>query len=696
MKISSRRPTSHLPVALFALTTLVAVAWPVGVSAQSRPFNIPDLSSYNCATVDAATAAGVRHMGQVIKGRYHEWHEIYANVSGKQKLTCISLIVPEARQMSTSEARAFLKDAAAVGEPDTSAIPEASQGFQNSAIEQRDVPPMPLRRAIKPAPGTGLKEKQAGEIEVPPIPAIKAFKKTDASSVSKSSNTTAAPTAPPLLYKAPATVGVEDRVAVSNTLIYPWNTVGYLVVTYSNNESFRCSGVLVSAYVVLTAGHCIHDQTRGGFVDAATFYPAQYQSPPGSGSPIRPYSNSDVAFVKTTQTWTQISGEESYIVTDYRHDFATIQFDTPFTFTSTFMPVAFSDTTATGVTSSGYPASVGGQSTLSQYFDEGAETSTSSALESFFVREFAVDGSGGNSGGPFLVIDSQTNLGRLVGLLSYGNSFDEPGDDDESGGPWYSSFNQSLVSDWMSFDPTAAPAASVDGLRVAAIFSSAQPSSRSFLRFYNSGSTAGTVDVTLADFDSGEALGTWTSSSIPAAAEVQFFIQDIENGADQTFTVPSFYSVSIRPTFAGYFQHVLWKPADGTLTNLSTCDTRTTSDVTTAVGVHSSLLQNGYPSSIVVHNTGTSTTNVMLGIYDARNGNKISNYNAGFIPANGQAIVDVADMEAGVFPPINPSGTMFHFVIKAEGSFTGYVQHLVNNQSAGVVTDMTAVCTLTP
>jgi V8-like Glu-specific endopeptidase len=696
MNISSRRPTSHLPTAFFALTALAAAAWPDATSAQSRPFNIPDLSSYNCAAVDAATAAGVRHMGQVINGRYHEWHEIYANVGGQQRLACISLIVPEARQMSTSEARAFLKDAAAVGVPDASAIPETPQGFQKSAIDPLDVPPMPLRRAIKPAPGTGLKEKKAGEIEVPPIPAIKDFNKAGSTPAKKDNIITAAPKAAPFSFQIPSTIGVEDRVAVSNTLIYPWNTVGYLVVTYSTNESFRCSGVLVSAYTVLTAGHCVHDQTRGGFVDAVTFYPAQYQSIPGSGSPIRPYANSDVAFVKTTQVWTQISGEESYIVTEYQNDFATVQFNTPFTFTSTFMPVAFSDTTATGVTNSGYPASVGGQSTLSQYFDEGPETSTSNALESFSVREFAVDGSGGNSGGPFLVIDSQTNLGRLVGLLSYGNAFDDESDDDESGGPWYSSFNQSLVSDWMSFDPTASPAASVDGLRVAAIFSSAQPSSRSFLRFYNSGSTAGTADVTLADYESGDILGTWTSSSIPAGAEVQFFIQDIENGADQTFTAPSFYSVSIRPTFAGYFQHVLWKPADGTLTNLSTCDTRTTSDISTAVGVHSSLLQNGYPSSIAVHNTGTSTTNVVLGIYDARNGNKISNYNAGFIPANGQVIVDVADMEAGVFPSINPSGTMFHFVVKVEGSFTGYLQHLVNNQAAGVITDMTAVCTLAP
>ena len=688
--IASR--SRHLSAALVALTALAALFWSNSASVQNRPFRIPDLSSYNCAAVDAVTAAGVRHIGQVIKGRYHEWHEIYANVGGEQRLACISLIVPEARQMNVGEARAFLKDATSVGAPDAASptTSETPQAFQNIVIEPPNVKPMPLKRAIKPTPGVGLKEKKAGEIEVPPIPAIKSFKKTAPLPVKESNHSAAVPTAPPLSFKTPVTVGAEDRVEVANTLTYPWNTIGYLSVTYPNNQSFRCSGVLVSAYVVLTAGHCIHDQTQGGFVDQVRFYPAQYQNMPANGIPVRPYANSDIAFLKTTQTWTEISGEENYIITDYRHDFAAVQFNTPFTFTNTFMAVVFSDTTA-NITSTGYPASVSGQSVLGQYTDDGPETSASSAFESFHVREFAVDASGGNSGGPFYVVDQGTGIGRLVGILSYGNEVD-----DESGGPWYDPFNQPLVSDWMSWTPGSASTASTDGLRVAAVFSSTQSSSRSFLRFYNSASSSGTVEVALADYQTGDVLGTWTSSSIAAGSELQFFIQDIENNADSAFTIPSFYSISIRPTFSGYFQHVLWKPADGTLTNLSTCDTTATSDTTTAIGVHSSLLNNGYPSTVVVHNTGSSATNVLLGIYDARNGNKITTYSTGLVPANGQLILTVSEIEAGLVPPLNPTGTMYHYVIRVENNFTGYVQHLVENQSAGVITDMTAVCTLVP
>ncbi len=680
------------PLSLIALAVIAAGLWSSGASAQSRPFNIPDLAAYNCAAVDAATAAGVRHMGQVIKGRYHEWHEIYADVGGEQRLACISLIVPEARQMSLSEARAFLKDAASTSVP-TAPSPStrnAPQGFQQTVIEPPNVKPMPLQRAIKPAPGTDLVEKKAGEIEVPPIPASKSFKQAAPLPAQDLDHNAAAPKAPPLSFEVPLTVGVEDRTIVSNTLTYPWNTIGYLVVTYPSGNSFRCSGALVSAYVVLTAGHCIHSNSEGGYVTSAAFFPAQYQTAPGVGGPIRPYSNSDLAFVKTTQTWTQISGENSYVVTQYRHDLAAVQFDTPFTFTSTFMPVVFGDTT-TNITSAGYPAVVDGKSNIqAQYFDDGSETTASSSYRNFSVREFAVDASGGNSGGPFFALESTTGQYRLVGILSYG-------EDDETGGPWYSSFNQSLVSDWMSYNPNASGSVSVEGLRSAAVFSSSQSTSRSFLRFYNADTTAGTAEVTLADYISGDILGAWTSPSIPPGAEHQFLIQDIENGADLTFTPPAFYSISVRPTFTGHFQHVLWRPEHGTLTNLSTCDKTTTSDSRTVIGVHSSLLQDGYPSTIVVHNTGTSAANALLGIYDARTGNKIADYNTGIIQANGQAIRTVAQIEAGVVPPpITPSSSMYHYVIKVEGNFTGHIQHLVNNQNAGVITDMTAVCTLTP
>ena len=65
---------------------------------------------------------------------------------------------------------------------------------------------------------------------------------------------------------------------------------------------------------------------------------------------------------------------------------------------------------------------------------------------------------------------------------------------------------------------------------------------------------------------------------------------------------------------------------------------------------------------------------------------------AGPVPPGGKLIPGAAALEAGV--GLKPSAGMAHYVIKAEGGFTGFLQHLVNNRQSGVVTDMTCVCTL--
>lgn len=231
----------------------------------------------------------------------------------------------------------------------------------------------------------------------------------------------------------------------------------------------------------------------------------------------------------------------------------------------------------------------------------------------------------------------------------------------------------------------------LSGVRPSAIFSSAQSTSQSFLRFFNTGTSAGTATVNFNDGTTGQPLGQWTSPSIPASSEQQYTISTIENALG-TFTRPSFYTVAINANFAGQFQHVLWRPADGTLTNLSTCAAGVTADRTQISGVHSSLLGSGYPSTVAVNNTGATATTVTLGVYDARNGSKLGTYVTTPVQPGGQVLVTMAAIEAAI--NVQPSTGMFHYVVKAESAFTGFLQHLLNNAQVGVVTDMTTTCDL--
>jgi len=223
------------------------------------------------------------------------------------------------------------------------------------------------------------------------------------------------------------------------------------------------------------------------------------------------------------------------------------------------------------------------------------------------------------------------------------------------------------------------------------IFSTVQTASKSFLRFYNSGTTAGTVTVTMRDFTSGSVLGAWTSPSIAAGAAPQFPIDTVESAIPAGTAKPAYYAITIRPGISGFFQHVLFRPADGTLTNLSTCEASSTANSRALTNVHTTILDNGYPSSIAIVNTGANDSQAVLGIYDARDGTRLGTYNSVSISDDAQAVVTVAAIQAQA--GIVPNGQQFHYVIRIENDFTGFLQHLVNNQQAGVITDMTTACT---
>jgi hypothetical protein len=227
-----------------------------------------------------------------------------------------------------------------------------------------------------------------------------------------------------------------------------------------------------------------------------------------------------------------------------------------------------------------------------------------------------------------------------------------------------------------------------------AVYSTAQNQTQSYLRFFNTGTGAGTVSVTLADSNTGQTLAQWTSPSIAGGTSPQYGLATIEAAATTPFTKPTYYSVTASPTFSGFMQHVLYRPIDGTLTNVSLCSVDVTASSTQAANVHSGLLTNGYPSTIVLYNTGTAAAeSVRLGIFDSTSGARLGTYTSGAIAANGQAFVTVATMEAQA--GITPTAVQYHYTIKVESAFTGHIQHLVTNQQAGVITDMTTVCPLT-
>ena len=662
-KISrSRRMAQRLAM----VAPLVALSTTTFAATPSQPtIKLPDFSAYDCTTVSSTIAPSVRHVGQVIKGNYNEWHAFYAAVGDKRRLICISLDKPTARQLTAAEAREFL-----TASTDVSAPADTARSAAASETEPLpDATPEPLLRvqdtqATKAAPESSTTELPPRGVVHVPSPADADVKVPKSEAVTKS--------------EAPATLGVDERKGVPNTGAYPWNTVGFLVVTYSDNASFRCSGVLVSANTVLTAGHCVHNKNRGGFPIRARFTAGLGPLSGNSGT------LNNVTSYNTTQAWMDISGNDSYPVTDFKNDIAAIKFSDSIS-VSTFMPVVFSDTSSP-VTSAGYPAVVGGQSWQAEFYMTGPERTP--GLRPYHVREFSIDASGGNSGGPFFYTDPDTGQNFLVGLLSYGDDVD-----DRAGGPWYDSWNQPILAGWMG-RILEQPSAVVGGVQVPSVFSSARNDVQSFFRFFNNSNVAGTVDVTIYNGDTGATLGTWRSPSIPAYASPQFAVKTFESLLSIP-NKPQFYTLSVKPTFSGYLQHVVWQTGPNTLQNLTTCSAGVTTQPYLLMNVHSGALQSTFPGWIMIQNTGSTPIAPTLTIREASGGRAFSTYTPDPIPPHALRGISTKDMETAIHFDPTSAGIYWHYIITTD-AFSGYLQQISIDASSGKVNDMTAMCAMNP
>lgn len=224
---------------------------------------------------------------------------------------------------------------------------------------------------------------------------------------------------------------------------------------------------------------------------------------------------------------------------------------------------------------------------------------------------------------------------------------------------------------------------------------------QSYLRFFNTSTAPGAVTVSLRDAPTGSLVGTWTSGQIAPGASAQVAMQTIESnavpaaGANQTLLAASSYNLDIASTFAGYVQHVLWSRTGGVFTNLTACGTGLVSDTTVIPNVHSSALAT-YVSRIRMVNTGVFASRAVLTFSDTASGLVVASWTSPEIPGGGSIEIPVPQIETQVtaLQTAVRVGGALQFNVALSG-LSGYLQHVVDNQNAGVMVDMSPKCALT-
>jgi len=683
---------------------------------QLRP--IPDLlAKYDCERAGTASQG----YAQYVAGQFVEWTESYSFEGETKNVHCVRQTSPIPATLTQSEAASFIEMSRGIGDtpPSDSKPRERGQDTPNrSTVDEmiRKAIPAPVLQPrssdtstpgsegkaslqdliISPGPepqGTLVALTQSSMAGAPEYSVVQwadvrqhfrdhALPNTaNLSSPNSESHRERPVSSRP--SERQQTIGVDER-ARSTMTSFPDRVVGKLYSEYPNGDVTTCSATLVSPYVAVTAGHCLHARDRGGYATRALFIPAQSQSAFG-GIVTYPYSYKFVTHVNVNPRWTQISGGTTINVFDARYDYGAVYFNTPWSYTTTFAPMIYGTTFAASL-NIGYPGQVQGTNgNEGGWYDLGSEALYSfSSLRSYQVREFELDISGGNSGGPYFALDGSNYV--ITGIVSYGG-------DDRAGGVWLGGANESAFRGFGTWTPSSAsPTQIANDLRAPIILSSnVAKDGASYLRFFNNSPSSGTVTVRFYD-EAGVEVGVWISPTIPPLASRQFAVSDIEKAANIRVGATKLYSAKISSTFRGLFQHVAWNVAGQGLTNLSGCNTGLSNNTTAAINVHSSRLNDDYPSYIVLHSLSQQITDISADVFDSRTGIRLGGVTFRNVPANASGLLDIDKFEIPL--KYSPLPDQYHYNIVLTGNTAAYIQHQVDNLNAGLLTNMTGTCTL--
>jgi glutamyl endopeptidase len=187
--------------------------------------------------------------------------------------------------------------------------------------------------------------------------------------------------------KPNSVIGTDNRSKITNTTAYPWRTVTKLFITFPNTTG-GCTGTLIAAKYVLTAGHCVYNKAYGGWAK-------QIEVVPGLNGTYKPYGSAYAARYRSYTAWT--SSEDS------NYDFAIITLDRPIGNSTGWLGYA-TYSSVNGVTSNiaGYPGDK--DNGLGLYYHYGA-ISSSTAYRLFYQ----IDTYGGQSGSGIYYKDGQDN-----------------------------------------------------------------------------------------------------------------------------------------------------------------------------------------------------------------------------------------------------------------------------------------------
>lgn len=98
-------------------------------------------------------------------------------------------------------------------------------------------------------------------------------------------------------------IGTDNRKIITDTTVDPYRKIAFLVIKYPNGKTYIGSGNLISADMVLTAGHCIYSKENGGWAQSIAVYP-------GNNGDYAPYGVAYSKRLMSVKGWTDNESSE--------------------------------------------------------------------------------------------------------------------------------------------------------------------------------------------------------------------------------------------------------------------------------------------------------------------------------------------------------------------------------------------------
>ena len=249
-------------------------------------------------------------------------------------------------------------------------------------------------------------------------------------------------------FRPEAVIGTDDRIRITNTTAFPWNTHCFLDITFNPekvSEPYgRGTGCLVSPYMVLTCAHNIYDYKSGSFIEKMTVRPGLRQEHKNS-TPIEPYGSKDIVGFGIAPEFV----DNNNVVYEY----GAVFLDEPFDGINTFMPVEFSLSLSNEYINTAYIAGYPGvvkTGTAQVETESYALWDASGPINEIYKDAilYTTDTSEGDSGAPIRNREFSIDPYRIIGIHSRSSN-----EEKINGGSRLGAHNQALISEWMQWIP---------------------------------------------------------------------------------------------------------------------------------------------------------------------------------------------------------------------------------------------------